>query len=71
LKELPEAERFTQLRTSTKHFVDTIKLIAYRAETALVQVVRDKLQRADDARALVRQVFSSAVDLCPDPNSGP
>lgn len=67
LKELPEAERFTQLRTSTKHFVDTIKLIAYRAETALVQVVRDKLQRADDARALVRQVFHSAVDLCPEP----
>jgi len=67
LKELPEAERFTQLRTTTKHFVDTIKLIAYRAETALVQVVREKLQRADDARALVRQVFSSAVDLCPDP----
>ncbi len=66
-KELPEAERFAQLRTSTKHFVDTIKLIAYRAETALVQVVRDKLQRADDARALVRQVFHSAVDLCPTP----
>lgn len=67
LKELPEAERFAQLRRSTKHFVDTIKLIAYRAETALVQVVREKLQRTDDARALVRQVFSSAVDLCPDP----
>lgn len=67
LKELPEAERFAQLRTSTKHFVDTIKLIAYRAETALVQVVRDKLQRSDDARALVRQVFHSAVDLCPEP----
>jgi hypothetical protein len=67
LKELPEAERFTQLRTSTKHFVDTIKLMAYRAETALVQVLREKLQRTDDARALVRQVFSSAVDLCPDP----
>lgn len=66
LKELPEAERFTQLRTTTKHFVDTIKLIAYRAETALVQVVREKLQRADDARALVRQVFNSAVDLYPD-----
>lgn len=66
LKELPEAERFTQLRTSTKHFVDTIKLIAYRAETALVQVLREKLQRTDDARALVRQVFGSAVDLGPD-----
>ncbi len=70
LKELPEAERFTQLRTSTKHFVDTIKLIAYRAETALVEVVREKLERPDDARALVRQVFSSAADLCPDAGSG-
>jgi hypothetical protein len=65
LKELPEAQRFSQLRTAKKHFVDTIKLIAYRAETALVQVVRERLQREDDARALVRQVFTSMVDLCP------
>lgn len=67
LKDLPEAERFRQLAPVKKHFVDTIKLIAYRAETALVQVVREKLQRADDARALVRQIFQSAVDLCPEP----
>jgi hypothetical protein len=66
LKDLPEADRFTQLRTAKKHFVDTIKLIAYRAETALVHMVREKLHRLDDARALVRQVFNSAVDLCPD-----
>lgn len=66
LKELPEAERFEQLRTAQKHFVDTIKLIAYRAETALVQIVREKLKRHDDARALIRQVFTSTVDLSPD-----
>jgi hypothetical protein len=66
LKELPESQRFSQLRTDKKHFVDTIKLIAYRAETALVQVVRQTLRRWDDARALVRQVFGSAVDLRPD-----
>jgi hypothetical protein len=66
LKDLPEAERFSQLRTTKKHFVDTIKLIAYRAETALVALVREKLSRPDDARALVRQVFESAVDLHPD-----
>jgi hypothetical protein len=68
LKDLPETERFTQLRTAKKHFVDTIKLIAYRAETTLVQIVREKLQRPDDARALVRQVFTSSVDLCPNPD---
>jgi hypothetical protein len=66
LKELPESKRFGQLRTDKKHFVDTIKLIAYRAETALVQVVRETLHRWDDARALVRQVFESAADLRPD-----
>jgi len=66
LKDLPESQRFGQLRTDKKHFVDTIKLIAYRAETALVQVVRQTLRRWDDARALVRQVFESAVDLRPD-----
>jgi hypothetical protein len=67
LKELPEKERFTQLRTTKKHFVDTIKLIAYRAETALVQVVRERMARTEDARSLVRQVLASAVDLDPDP----
>jgi len=66
LKDLPEALRFTQLRTTKKHFVDTIKLIAYRAETALTCLVREKLAREDDARSLVRQVFNSAVDLCPN-----
>lgn len=66
LKDLPEPERFRQLCTTQKHFVDTIKLIAYRAETALVAVVREKLSRADDARSLVRQVFEGTVDLCPD-----
>jgi hypothetical protein len=67
LKDLPEKERFHQLCPTQKHFVDTIKLIAYRAETALVQVVREKLHRQDDARALVRQIFESTVDLCPNP----
>jgi hypothetical protein len=66
-KELPEADRFPQLRTAKKHFVDTIKLVAYRAETALVQIAREKLERRDDARSLVRQVLTGTVDLCPDP----
>jgi len=66
LKDLPENERFSQLAPIKKQFVDTIKLIAYRAETALVQVVREQLQREDDARTLVRQIFHSAVDLYPD-----
>lgn len=70
IKDLPKEEQFEQLRSVKKHFVDTIKLIAYRAETALVQAVREKLKRSDDARALIRQVISSAADLHPDLEKG-
>ena len=69
LKDLPESQRFGQLRTDKKHLVDTIKLIAYRAETALVHIVRETLHRWDDARALVREVLKSTVDLRPDPDN--
>jgi Transposase protein len=66
IKELPQQDRFTQLRAEKKHFLDTIKLIAYRAETALTQLARDKMQRLDDARSLIRQLFHTEVDLIPD-----
>src|ERR1039457_6966514 len=35
LGELPPAERFQQFSRAKKHLVDTIKMVAYRAETAL------------------------------------
>jgi len=66
LKELPEAERYRQLRPESKHFIDTIKMIAYRAESALAGEVREHLQREDDARALLRRVFVTPANLRPD-----
>lgn len=66
LKELPEAERFRQLRPESKHFIDTIKMIAYRAESALAGEVREHLGREDDARALLRRVFVTPANLRPD-----
>jgi hypothetical protein len=65
-KSLPETERFERLRADRKHLVDTVKLIAYRAETALMHVVREKLARPDDARALLREMFRTTADLVPD-----
>jgi transcriptional regulator with PAS, ATPase and Fis domain len=35
VKDLPESDRFSRLLTERKHFIDTIKLIAYRAETSM------------------------------------
>lgn len=66
LKELPEAERFRQLQPESKHFIDTVKLIAYRAESALAGEVREHLGREDDARALLGRVFVTPANLRPD-----
>ena len=66
VKDLPESERFSRLLTERKHFIDTIKLIAYRAETAMAALLREKLNRTDDARALLRQIYDTEVDLFPD-----
>jgi len=66
VKSLPDKDRFTRLRTERKHFVDTIKMIAYRAETSLASLLREPLARSDDARALLRQIFNNEADLVPD-----
>jgi len=66
VQELPESDRFTRLRTERKYFIDTLKMIAYRAETSMAVTVREKLARSDDARALLRQIYNTEVDLVPD-----
>ncbi len=64
--ELPETERFERLAPSRKQLVDTVKMIAYRAETAMASIVREALARTDDGRSLLRDLFCSEADLLPD-----
>lgn len=64
--ELPMEDRFDRLRTEKKRFIDTIKLLAYRAETNMAYLLRQNMSRTDDARSLLRQVYETEVDLEPD-----
>ena len=64
--ELAETEKFERLAPSRKQLVDTVKMIAYRAETAMASLVRESLARADDARSLLRDLFRSEADLLPN-----
>ncbi len=66
VKDLPEDQRFAQLSTHSKHFVDAIKMIAYRAETAMANCLRENLTRADEARTLLRALYTTEADLLPD-----
>ena len=69
VQDLPESDRFSRLLTERKHFIDTIKLIAYRAETSMASLLADRLSREDDTRALLRQIYETEVDLIPDLSS--
>ena len=64
--ELPREDRFDRLRTEKKRFIDTIKLLAYRAETNMAHLLRQHMSRTDDARSLLRQVYETEADLDPD-----
>ena len=49
---LPKKDQFQRLSPSRKRLLDTIKMIAYRAETAMANIVKEKLARKEDARAV-------------------
>lgn len=63
---LPENERPRQLLPLRKILTDTIKMIAYRAETALVAMLRKHLVKEDEARAMIREIFVSSADIEPN-----
>jgi transposase-like protein len=70
IAELPEDQRVRQLLPLAKTLTDTVKMIAYRAETALVGLLRPHLANEAEARALIRELFVSSADLTPDDAAG-
>jgi hypothetical protein len=68
--ELPEQAQFTQLSTQSKQLIDTLKMIAYRAETAMANCLREMLSHPDEARRLLRALYTTEADLLPDANEG-
>lgn len=65
---LPEKQKFQQLGTKHKYFIDTIKMIAYRAESAVVATLREfmPISKNDEARSLFRAIMKASIDILPD-----
>ncbi len=68
--ELSAEDRFRQLRTQSKHLIDTIKMVAYRAETAMANGLSQTLGHPDEARRLLQALYATEADLLPDPKAG-
>jgi hypothetical protein len=59
-----------KLAPEAKHLTDTIKMVAYRAETALVQSLAPHyVKTADEGRALIREMLLSSADIIPEPDT--
>jgi len=69
-EDFPEEAKFKRLAPSRKRLMDTVKLVAYRAETAMARVVRDKLSHPEEARSLLRDLFRLTADIHPDQAAG-
>jgi hypothetical protein len=66
IESLPGDQRPTQLPPLNKMLSDTVKMIAYRAETARVALLRSHLKKEEEARALVRELFVTSADIEPN-----
>jgi hypothetical protein len=67
LGELPATEKFTKLLPNRKRLLDTIRMIAYRAETAMIPLLTGATLDSSEARALLQNLFTLDADIIPQP----
>ena len=67
LSEMPEQIRYNKLKTESKILINVIRMICYRAESAVSSWVSPFLARAiDEKHMFVKQIIRSNADLSPD-----
>lgn len=67
LDQVLDPSEIVQLERERKVLVDTIKLIAYRAESALARVMEPLLSRhEEETRKFLKSVFQATADIIPD-----
>jgi len=64
LSQMPESTRYNQLNRESKMLQNIIKMICYRAETALVRLLSPHYKRArEEIRALIKSVIKTPINL--------
>lgn len=65
--EMPEHTRYNKLKTESKHLQNIIKIICYRAETSIANLLAAHYQKSsNEIRALVKSIIFAKADLYPD-----
>jgi hypothetical protein len=71
LKDLPEDQQFSQLASPSRFLINTIKMIAYRAETAMAIQIKDWLveDMKPRARSILKGMYALDADIFPEKNN--
>jgi len=65
-KDLPKENRFTRPPPARKRLLDTVRMIAYRAETALCSLLGEQGVESAAARRILQDLFTTEADIVPD-----
>jgi hypothetical protein len=67
IKDMEAGSRFNKLKTESRLFMNVLRMIAYRAETSIVNLLEDFYSKAkDEGRMLVKEIIKTDADLQPD-----
>ena len=67
IDQMPEKERYDNLKIESKKFKNAIIMIAYRAETSLYNIIKSFYKgHQNDGRMLVKKILASDADMTPD-----
>ena len=67
IKDMPKGTRYNKLKTESKLFLNAIRMISYRAETAVANMLAPHYSKsAEEIRMIVKEIIASDADLIPD-----
>ena len=67
--QLEEKDRFYRLLPGRKRLMDTVRMIAYRSETAMAGLLVGPTVDFAAARSLLQALFTTEADILPDPEN--
>jgi hypothetical protein len=65
--QMPEEQRYNKLKTESKKLKNAVIMVAYRAETALYNIMSEFYKsNQQEGRMILKEIFTSDADIIPD-----
>ena len=67
IEQMPQEQRYNQLKQEGKKIKNAVIMLAYRAESALFNALREFYKYTDkEGRIIINEIFTSEADIIPD-----